>query len=59
MISSELLEVIGMSDRVLVMHNGSIAGEIDRVSVTEEKIVELATTGELQHHIDPNDGGGE
>lgn len=43
MISSELPEVIGMSDRILVMHGGRITGEItDMQSVTQEQIMELA-----------------
>ncbi len=43
MISSELPEVIGMSDRILVMHEGRVTGEIsDVASVTQEQIMELA-----------------
>ncbi|MEO2028443.1 MAG: sugar ABC transporter ATP-binding protein [Fuerstiella sp.] len=43
MISSELPEVIGMSDRILVMHEGRITGEItDVASTTQENIIELA-----------------
>jgi ribose transport system ATP-binding protein len=45
MISSELPEILGMSDRILVMRNNRIAGELSRDEATEEKIVELATTG--------------
>jgi ribose transport system ATP-binding protein len=47
MISSELPEVLGMSDRILVMHQGAIVGEIPRVEATEERVIELATTGKL------------
>lgn len=43
MISSELLEVLGMSDRIYVMANGKIKGEISREFATEENIMELAT----------------
>lgn len=43
MISSEMPELIGMSDRILVMHEGRITGELDRELVTQEKILELAT----------------
>ena len=43
MISSELPEIIGMSDRILVMHEGRVTGEITDVgSVTQEQIMELA-----------------
>ena len=43
MISSEMEEILGMSDRVLVMHEGSIAGELSRDGLTEENIMTLAT----------------
>jgi rhamnose transport system ATP-binding protein len=42
MISSDLPEVLGMSDRILVMHAGTIAGELDRAAATQERIMELA-----------------
>jgi len=43
MISSELPEVLGMSDRILVMHEGRITGEIQDVAhATQEQIMELA-----------------
>ena len=45
MISSELPEILGMSDRILVMHDGSIAGELTREQATQEKIMHLATGG--------------
>jgi len=43
MISSELPEVIGMADRVLVMHEGRIAAELDRADATPEAIMHAAT----------------
>jgi ribose transport system ATP-binding protein len=43
--SSDLEEVLRIADRVLVMHEGKIAGEIDRPSMSEERIMELATGG--------------
>ena len=46
MISSELPEILGMSDRILVMHEGRIAGELTREDATQEKIMSLATGGE-------------
>jgi ABC-type sugar transport system ATPase subunit len=43
MISSELPEVLGMSDRILVMHEGRVTGEITDVgSATQEQILQLA-----------------
>lgn len=50
MISSELPEVLGMSDRILVMHQGAMVGELPRAEATEERIIELATTGKLMAH---------
>ncbi|MDF2612285.1 MAG: ABC-type sugar transport system, ATPase component [Clostridia bacterium] len=45
MISSELPEVINMSDRVLVMHGGQITGELQKEELEQEKIMKLATGG--------------
>jgi ABC-type sugar transport system ATPase subunit len=43
MISSELPEVLGMADRILVMHEGRVTGEIsDPRSATQEEIMQLA-----------------
>ncbi len=43
MISSELPEILGMSDRILVMHEGRVTGEItDVASATQETLMELA-----------------
>ena len=39
LISSELPEVIGMSDRILVVHGGRVVGELSRAEATEEKII--------------------
>ena len=44
MISSELPEVLGMSDRVYVVSGGKITGELPIVEATQEKIMRLATT---------------
>jgi putative multiple sugar transport system ATP-binding protein len=43
MISSELAEVLGMSDRVYVVSGGKIAGELEIKDATQEKIMQLAT----------------
>lgn len=45
MVSSDLPEVIGMSDRILVVHEGKIAGEITHDQATQENIITLATGG--------------
>jgi ABC-type sugar transport system ATPase subunit len=44
MISSELTEIVGMADRVIVMREGQVSGELDGTDVTEEGIMNLATT---------------
>lgn len=43
MVSSELPEVLGMSDRILVMHEGKLGGILDRSEATQEKIMAMAT----------------
>jgi ABC-type sugar transport system ATPase subunit len=45
LISSEMPEVLSLSDRVLVMRSGRIAGELDRTQLSPEAIIQLATTG--------------
>jgi ribose transport system ATP-binding protein len=42
-VSSEMEEILGMSDRVLVMHEGQIRGELDKTQLSEEAIMRLAT----------------
>jgi ABC-type sugar transport system ATPase subunit len=42
MISSELPEILGMSDRIAVMHEGAIAGTLTREEATQEKVLALA-----------------
>ncbi|MFI9273645.1 sugar ABC transporter ATP-binding protein [Kitasatospora sp. NPDC052896] len=46
-ISSELPEVLGLSDRVVVMQNGRITGELSRAEATEERILALAMADDL------------
>ena len=43
MISSELPEVLGMSDRIIVMHEGHMTGHFTRAEATQENIIEAAT----------------
>ena len=47
-ISSELPEVLGLADRIVVMHRGRLAGELDRDEATEEKILALAMDPSLE-----------
>ena len=43
MVSSDLPEVLGMSDRIYVMSHGRIAGELPRAEATQERVLALAT----------------
>ncbi|MBX9584699.1 MAG: sugar ABC transporter ATP-binding protein [Gemmataceae bacterium] len=45
MITSDMEELLGMSDRVVVMHEGRVAGELPRGRLTEEAVMHLATGG--------------
>jgi ribose transport system ATP-binding protein len=45
MITSDLEELLGVSDRVVVMHEGRLAGELSRSELTEEAVMRLATGG--------------
>jgi inositol transport system ATP-binding protein len=47
MISSEMPEILGMSDRIMVMHEGDKIGELSRAEATQEKILHLATGASL------------
>lgn len=42
MISSELPEILGMSDRIAVMHAGRVVGIVDRSEATQESILAMA-----------------
>lgn len=48
MISSELPEILAMSDRIVVLHGGTMVGTLDRTEATQEKILTLA----LGHRAD-------
>lgn len=47
MVSSELPEILGMSDRIMVIHEGKIGGFIDKKDADQEKVMTLATGGKL------------
>ncbi len=49
MISSELPEVMGVSDRILVMHEGRVTGEFARGQATQDDIMRAATGGKGSH----------
>jgi len=57
MVSSELPEVLGMSDRILVMHEGRISGELSREEANQESVMHLATGGDevVASEGNPND----
>lgn len=46
MVSSDLPEVLGMSDRIMVIHEGEVAGILDRKEADQERIITLASGGE-------------
>jgi ABC-type sugar transport system ATPase subunit len=48
MISSELPEILGMSDRILCMHQGRVVGELSRAEATAEKVMRLLTGGTVE-----------
>jgi D-xylose transport system ATP-binding protein len=50
MVSSELMEILGMSDRILVLHAGRVTGEFDNTGrdVSQEDIMVAATGGVVQ-----------
>ena len=50
-ITSELPEVLGLSDRILVMQNGRITGELDAAEASSERIMELAMASNLKETV--------
>lgn len=46
-VSSEMQEVLGIADRVIVMHEGKISGELQKKDFSEENVVKLSTGGAL------------
>jgi ribose transport system ATP-binding protein len=50
-ISSELPELIGVCDRVIVIRDGEISGEVVGDAMTEEKIMRLASTAERKEEV--------
>jgi ABC-type sugar transport system ATPase subunit len=50
LVSSELPEIIGMSDRVLVMYNGKITAELEKGELSQELILEKASSEGVYPH---------
>lgn len=51
MVSSELPEVLGISDRVLVMHEGNLKGDLVNQGLTQEKIMDCALSEKLAQEV--------
>ena len=51
LISSDMPEVIGMSDRIIVMREGRITGRLDRTQVTQEAILEASMSDQLSIRV--------
>jgi ribose transport system ATP-binding protein len=51
MVSSELPEILGMSDRILVMHEGRVAAILDRAEATQETIMAHASGEEVGNNV--------
>ncbi|MBY0459622.1 MAG: sugar ABC transporter ATP-binding protein, partial [Gemmataceae bacterium] len=51
MITSDMEELLGMSDRVLVMHEGRVVGELAGPQLTEENVMRLATGSSVGHSL--------
>jgi L-arabinose transport system ATP-binding protein len=47
-ISSELPEVLGLADRVVVMRTGRVVGELSRAEATEASVLALAMPGDVR-----------
>lgn len=45
-VSSDMEEVLGMADRIIVMHEGRIGGELTKLQFSEESVMQLATGGQ-------------
>lgn len=43
MVSSDMEEILGMSDRIIVLHEGRMAGELSRAQFSQESVLRLAS----------------
>jgi len=55
MVSSEMPELIGMSDRIMVMCEGHMSGIVGREEATEETIMSLASTYKKKQGVEENE----
>jgi len=55
LISSELPEILALSDRVLVMHEGRVKGMLEREGLTQEGIMSAVFGSDDMHHNVEND----
>ncbi|MCX7938160.1 MAG: hypothetical protein N2545_01805, partial [Thermoflexales bacterium] len=53
LISSDLPEVLAMSDRILVMCEGRLAGELSRAEATQERVLALASGKSFEPVVNP------
>jgi ribose transport system ATP-binding protein len=58
MVSSELLEILAMSDRILVMRGGRIRGELSHADATQERIMAFATGADETDDVRPSQPAG-
>jgi ribose transport system ATP-binding protein len=49
-VSSELPEILSLADRIYVMHEGQIKGEVDGATATEEEIMSIALASRIDNH---------
>ena len=54
MVSSEMMELMGMCDRILVMHEGRINGELERSEFSEENVMRLSIAKNEQYESKGN-----
>ena len=54
--SSDMEELLRLADRVVVLHDGRVTGELTRDEATEEAVMELATGGVPHAHVAAEEG---
>jgi erythritol transport system ATP-binding protein len=59
LVSSELKEILGMSDRILVMSKGRITGEFSKETATEESLVAASAVGHAIKKLEAQNGSSQ